>query len=237
MIRAQRLAARLLFALHMIPQATAVSSHWRCVHDNTDTRKAHDDCTPAGADTRRTRHTAPVGDLAFEWNGKKWDKIPKDPATGYNAASDNPATWSTMAEAMEAYLKRNHAGIGYVFTAEDPYTGVDLDDVIDANNGIQPWASDEIDRLDTYTERSPRGAGVHMICRATAPACGKRGQVEMYDHGRFFAFTGAVLYGRATIQDRQGAIDALHMAHWTPAIPDTGHSSNGRTAATAIFTS
>jgi primase-polymerase (primpol)-like protein len=97
---------------------------------------------------------------------------------------------------MSAYRNRNitgkpFLGIGFVFTESDPYCGIDLDDVIDENGVIDPEAHAIIDKMDSYTEVSQSGRGIHIIVRGKKPnsQC-RRGNVEIYDKGRYFALTG-----------------------------------------------
>lgn len=59
---------------------------------------------------------------------EKWTKIPYTATTGREAKSTDPVSWSTFAEALARYQGGDADGIGYVFAADDPYCGVDLDD-------------------------------------------------------------------------------------------------------------
>jgi primase-polymerase (primpol)-like protein len=147
-------------------------------------------------------------------NGKL-DKIPINPSDGAAASVSAPATWATFSEAVRA--SRSRDGIGFVFTATDPYCGIDLDGCRDPQTGqLADWAWEIVQRLDSYTEASPSGTGVHVICKAKFPGGGgKRGQVEMYEAGRFFTMTGEHVGGtRPTIEDRQGAVAALYNEHF-----------------------
>src|SRR5262249_14831046 len=92
---------------------------------------------------------------------KKWTKVPVNPRNGYNAASDNPATWDSF-EAAVAFHQGHPTstdGIGYVFCENDPYAGVDLDKSLDPQTGeMLPWAQPLAAALATYTEVSPSGS-------------------------------------------------------------------------------
>ena len=112
-----------------------------------------------------------------------------------NAATDNPATWCSFDEALASFCAGKVDGIGFVFTAGDPYTGIDFDHVRDTVNGvIVSWALNYIVRLDSYTEISPTGKGLHVIVKGKLPPKGRRqGQLEMYDDRRFFTMTGVLL--------------------------------------------
>lgn len=140
----------------------------------------------------------------------KWTKIPVNARTGRNASHNLPDTWSDFQTACR-YADEHNLGIGFVFSADDPFCGIDLDKCRDPDTGtIEQWALDIIDGLDSYTEISPSGAGVHVIVRATKPGprC-KQGNIEMYDRQRFFTITGGD--GTKAIEERQAAVDALYV--------------------------
>ena len=124
-----------------------------------------------------------------------------------------PNTWATFAEAVSAYQQGHGDGIGFVFSSDDGFCGVDLDGCCDDDGTLSPWAFDIINRLDSYTERSPSGKGVHVIVHGKLPPGGSRcGAVEMYDRARYFTMTGDVLR-QAGIEDRQAALHAVHRQH------------------------
>lgn len=129
------------------------------------------------------------------WNSTK---IPINARIGNKAEVDNPNTWSTYEVAREAVLSGKYKGLGFILTEDDPYTIIDLDHVIDLETGvILPWAQDIIDRMDSYTEVSQSGTGIHIIIKGTKPGnkC-RKGQIEVYDHARYFALTGNLWEGR-----------------------------------------
>jgi primase-polymerase (primpol)-like protein len=72
----------------------------------------------------------------------KWTKVPYIAGTTYRASSTNPQTWRTFDEAIDAYRADGFDGIGFVFSADDDYAGVDLDDCIDPQTGqLKDWAT------------------------------------------------------------------------------------------------
>ena len=118
-------------------------------------------------------------------------KVPYSPRTGARAKSTDLMTWGTFEEAFEAYEAGDCVGVGFVFCSADPFTGVDLDDCRNPETGeLEPWAAKIVTALDSYTELSPSGTGVHIICKARIPRGGRRGRVEMYAQDRFFTITG-----------------------------------------------
>jgi hypothetical protein len=139
-------------------------------------------------------------------------KIPYSPLTGGKASSTNPDTWAGYSEAVTAYRECGYDGIGFVFTKDDDLVGVDLDQCLDLQTSkVEDWAREIIDELDSYTEISPSGTGVHILLRATLPdGRNRKGLVEIYSHGRYFTVTGKHLEGTPrTIENRQEQILAL----------------------------
>ncbi|MCZ2095633.1 MAG: phage/plasmid primase, P4 family, partial [Anaerolineae bacterium] len=73
-----------------------------------------------------------------------------------------------------------------------------------------------VEAVNSYTEVSPSGGGVKIFIRGTKPGkdCRKPyadGEVEIYDHARFFTVTGQRLDGISTdVEERQEALDALY---------------------------
>jgi putative DNA primase/helicase len=141
--------------------------------------------------------------VIWDWgikHGGKRTKLPIEVATGELASTTNPATWGTFGQAVHAWKRGKHSGVGFVFSRGDPYAGVDLDHCRDPKTGeIAPWAWRFIKMLDGgYAEVSPSQTGVHVIVRGAIPPGGHRrpyegGAVEMYDCSRFFTVTGQVL--------------------------------------------
>lgn len=145
------------------------------------------------------------------WKYENGTKVPYDAKTGRKASSTDPATWATYEAATAAVKRRHHAGVGYVFAADDPYTGIDLDDCIDDAGDVAPWAQTIVDAMQTYTEISPSGTGLKMWVRGTIPRSVKTAQTEIYTQSRYFTATGRQLSGTpAGIRDAQPALDTLY---------------------------
>src|SRR5690606_11402118 len=91
----------------------------------------------------------------LEMRDGKWTKVPLNPRTLTRANSTDPATWSTFDEALAAldhYETVN--GIGFVFSEDDPYTGVDFDKCI-VDGELDPAVRAMIENLGSYAEYSP----------------------------------------------------------------------------------
>ena len=131
----------------------------------------------------------------------------------------------------------NSDGLGFVFTEDVSITGVDLDKCRDADTGeLEEWAEDIIDRLDSYTEVSPSGTGVHILVGGELPDGGNRkGRVEMYDSDRYFTVTGEHVDGTPReIRTCQDDIEAVHRDFIRGGIDSDGQSSLDSAAASNI---
>lgn len=140
-------------------------------------------------------------------------KVPKNPKSKEcgNAMSDNPDTWGSFNQAIECMKKFKLPGIGFMFN-NDGILGVDIDSCRDKETGeISEQAIDIINTLDSYTEVSASGKGIHIICRGKLPE-GKRRRknVEMYEVGRYFIMTGEIINGRDQIQGREEKLAIVH---------------------------
>jgi putative DNA primase/helicase len=147
----------------------------------------------------------------------KQTKAPVSPHDGSLADSTSGNTWGTFEDAVEACQRDGSlAGVGFVFTADDPYCGVDLDNSIDAEGNIKPWAVDLLAKLDSYAEVSPSNRGLKVFIKANKP--GKRcrkayhdGGIEIYDRDRFFTVTGERLQEYPSdINLRQQSLDLVY---------------------------
>lgn len=151
-------------------------------------------------------------------------KVPTDAKTGQLAESDNPDTWSTFECAVSYY--DNHKdkvnGIGFFFSENDPYTGIDLDKCI-VNGSLTEKAQAILKKFSSYTEKSVSGSGVHIIIRGVKPGDKCRANVqswcnhvEIYDKLRYFVMTGNVLAGYHTIKSRQKELTEFYNELFPP---------------------
>jgi primase-polymerase (primpol)-like protein len=155
----------------------------------------------------------------------KANKTPMNARTLARASTTDPHTWAPFPHcvaALPAALQHweqdtsrgyHGGGLGFVFTADDPYTGVDLDKSRDPKTGtLVAWAQGIIDILATYTEISPSGTGVKLWTRGTLPPTGrKKGDIEMYSAARYFTVTGQHLPGTPRfITERQDTLTQVH---------------------------
>jgi hypothetical protein len=135
-----------------------------------------------------------------------------------NGKSNDASTWRSFDEV--SLFDR----IAYVFSADDPYVGIDLDSCRDAQTGdIKPWAMAIIRAIGSYCEVSPSGTGVKIILRGKKPAGSrcqyntgevgtvdtKLAQVEIYDNKRFWCITGQALPGFENIREAQNELNEV----------------------------
>jgi hypothetical protein len=140
---------------------------------------------------------------------------------GRRASSTDPATWCSYSDALRIWRLNPHrwAGIGFVFDESDPFVGLDLDDSLDCNGGVKPWAQGIVERFaDSYCEISPSGHGLKIWCRGNLPTnVGKvmvgDGGIEMYSRARFFTVTARAFRGAPLqVEDHASEVLQLHSA-------------------------
>ena len=142
--------------------------------------------------------------VANESKGRP-DKLPLNPRDGSKGKANDASTWGTYDEALryafQNGLRGNAGGIGFEFA--NGYAGIDLDDVVLAGGTLKPFADEVVRLMDSYTEYSPSGKGLHILFKLNMPLSefGSRRRndelgIEMYDSGRYFTITGQI-YGEA----------------------------------------
>lgn len=126
------------------------------------------------------------------------DKPTKVPytITNHKASSTNPNSWSDYHTALAMSKALNMNGVGFVFSKDDPYFFVDVDNCIDAN-GNRSTLANEISNLlfGCYVEVSQSGRGLHFIGKTSMiPSWFKSMNnqelgLEIYTQERFIAMT------------------------------------------------
>lgn len=148
----------------------------------------------------------------------KATKVPCD-AQGKPVAVNDPESWWTY-EAAAGQAEKHNLGIGFCFTKDDPYFGVDLDACWP---NMSQEAREIAAKLKTYAEISPSGQGIKFIGRG-AKGANLRAKtlkvpglaaLEVYDRDRFFTITGNAWGLESEIQECQDALDWI-MDTWLP---------------------
>ncbi|CAM4214652.1 hypothetical protein BAMA_02055 [Bacillus manliponensis] len=133
------------------------------------------------------------------WRKEKRDGKPtKVPYQVNNemAKANNRNTWSNFKTVVEKYKQGGYDGIGFVFSKQDDYIGIDLDKCV-VDGDLSELAQEIMNIVPSYTEYSPSGEGIHIIAKGKlplrGPGTGKKNPnlgLEIYRHGRYFTFTG-----------------------------------------------
>jgi hypothetical protein len=135
----------------------------------------------------------------------KPDKAPRHPQTGRLLDLTNPEMFSTFDECINS----PHANaIGFILTADDPYCIVDLDRPANLTPQDAKAQENAYNHLDSYSEFSQSGQGVHIIVRAKIGGGRRRGPIEVYDQERYMICTGNV-FRDSPIVERQALIEQL----------------------------
>jgi putative DNA primase/helicase len=134
----------------------------------------------------------------------KWTKVPyQAKCPTYKASSTNGKTWGTAKQAEAAYAHGDVDGVGFVLGSG--WAGADFDGQCrDAATGVIDEAVlAGVRQLDSYSEVSPSGAGVHTLFHAETVRGTRRNHVELYSAGRYFTVTGQQLPDTpATVEPR-----------------------------------
>ena len=151
-------------------------------------------------------------------NGKL-NKAPYD-RNGGKASYTDPAEWMSYEECLDRLHAAKYDGLGIVIMKQLGIVGVDFDDC-DSGNDFK--VRERIAVLNTYTEVSFSGAGVHCLAYGHLPPQGrKRPDIEMYDDSRYFVVTGNHLAGTPlSLASRELEILTIHKEAW----PDM-HAAN-----------
>ena len=106
-------------------------------------------------------------------------KVPYNPTTGDHAKANDPLTWTDYEACVAAVEGGEYDGVGFEFGSG--YVGIDLDHCREAETGeIEDWAQDVIAHLDSYTEISPSGTGVHIILKGSLPPGRRRDGIAFH---------------------------------------------------------
>lgn len=127
-------------------------------------------------------------------------------------AEENVNTVTTWVNPQGVTITQTGFTIGYILNAADPFSCIDLD-VKDASthpNEPDKWTTTEqsdvyqsiIKTMDSYTEHSKSGKGVHVWVRGKIGRGYRRDGVEIYSQERFIICTGDVIVSK-TIEQRE----------------------------------
>ena len=162
------------------------------------------------------------------WNGNTTDG---GSWTDYRTAAGNIGKIATYKPKDKDVIRATIDGAGLVLAAG--YCGVDFDNVIDEAGNVAPFAAAILERLDTYTEYSPSGRGLHALlyCGDLLEAgqdfgkqflldkagnitdeAGKAYELEVYFYrngGRYFTVTGNAYQDKPINRTKGGTLRAI----------------------------
>lgn len=131
---------------------------------------------------------------------------------GWPAKVNDPTTWTTFDNAVSAYETGKWSGLGIALSDDDDLSGVDIDKCLNPDTGeLDPEASKIVSELPTYCEISPSGRGLRLFTFGKLPQGGRRkGNVEMYESGRYLTVTGHRFNGHDSITKCTAELAKLH---------------------------
>ncbi|WP_157884778.1 hypothetical protein [Halorubrum aethiopicum] len=150
------------------------------------------------------------------WRHEEGKKPPFDPETNCKRNPINTETWSDLETALDSYRRGNYDGIGFVLTDEDPFAGVDFDDIREPSTGdVDEKIEGIIKRLNSYSEVSPSGTGIHTLIQGEKPSGYTNIEnIEVYDSKQYFTFSGEHLESTPkTIKDRREELISICEQH------------------------
>ena len=108
-----------------------------------------------------------MGGVALREPGRQASQGSPRPAHHRRAQSERPGYLGDVRPGARACTESELVdGLGSSFSPDDPYVGVDLDDCRDLETGELHRRRPTSSRgLDSYTEVSPSGTGVHIFVR------------------------------------------------------------------------
>jgi len=160
-------------------------------------------------------------------NGKMV-KIPYSAHNGRRASSTYPNTWAKFDLAYNFYRTSMLDGVGFVLGNNCNISVIDIDHCRDINTGIlSETATRLIMEVDSYTELSPSGTGIHIFSFGQLPEGRRRSKnIEMYDSARYVTVTGQTLdFASVILSDRSDILRGIHSDYFPP-IPDINIESS-----------
>ena len=146
-------------------------------------------------------HSIPAGlRERRQWVVAGPDKIPMRSDGLGRASATAPDTWSSFSDACAAAFHRG-IDVGYVLSASDPFTCIDIDLKPAAPPEDHQRCQEIVKAFDSYAERSRGGIGVHIwvegnIGQGVRRTNGDLGGVEVYSQERYIICTGNVVLDR-----------------------------------------
>lgn len=135
-------------------------------------------------------------------------KVPYNSVSHWRGNPSHKGSGNSFKDSCTALASnRGYLGVCFGFLYENGLTGIDIDDCRNPETGeIIPWAMEVIREVNSYTESSPSGTGVHIVSKGWQVPWdgtpkgrqGRRCGIEIYSGKHYFTVTGKHLEGTPT---------------------------------------
>lgn len=144
-----------------------------------------------------------------------WGKKMISPTTGGYAKSNSPETWTDFESALWYADKYRMDGLSFVLT--EGIVFVDIDEYEQKSDEVKSVLMTLCDELNTYTETSVSGKGLHFLCKGKLPENARKRRdeygLEMYDTLRFVCITGNVFGEKKPLADLSNKIGDINLRY------------------------
>lgn len=162
----------------------------------------------------------------------KADKVPIDPATGYNSSAQDDATWMIPSVALGfAAMYGEGYGVGVALREPCGLFLMDIDGCVSPDGTLSELALKLVkDFTGCYVEYSPSGAGLHIFgsYSGAPPPHGCKNialHIELYTEKRFMTATGNTYQDGSPLFDATNALWAAAWTHFKPTELQTAATS------------
>lgn len=143
-------------------------------------------------------------------NGKT-DKIPTSPINGVTTIDVTDFSKATTYDQAKQTAVENDLGLGVLLG--QGLSCIDLDDCV-KEDGVSDRASEIVNTMDSYTEFSPSGLGLHIFYYGEKPGSRCRMkmedfEIEIYEKERFITVTENMFYGD-DVEERSSQIAEIY---------------------------
>lgn len=163
----------------------------------------------------------------FEKDGSK-KKLPWNCELNAPAKINDPTTWYTY-ETAKWYVRKGKAdNIAIALTGKDRLVCIDLDHAVE-NGVVLKNQLKIINKMNSYTECSVSGKGIHIFCYGHKPGQKSRTakssvDIEIYDKARFIILTENVIK-HPVIEERDKELNEIYYQYLDPQLKEQKQES------------
>ncbi|MBR1438647.1 MAG: hypothetical protein IJ587_08945, partial [Synergistaceae bacterium] len=149
------------------------------------------------------------------------------------ARSNAPETWGILREAEAALRVGDFDGLGFEFgnfpSGTLRVSGIDLDHVVWEDGTLEPFAAEIVELMNSYTEYSPSGTGLHILCKTALKDIGRKRSIkdtcaiEMYTYGRYFTVTGKIFGEAQEVAERSEEFWEVYESYFGKVVESFNH--------------